>query len=262
MKILTLIFLTLTLSAKLTFATGQRSDLIIYKGDTLALLSLPLEEFLGEYDERERKYSILKLTCSTDLWRGYQAFWKLEHNQLSLIDVYLCGNKDKSILKEFFQTQAPSKAIWFTGQLFIQHGKMIKYNHIGFDRYFQEETVVEIEQGNIISEERFVNGIRPDDSGFPNDPDSVIAEVYRRINWENLPELSKEKKLIVSLKTGEIDSLTIIRDKAGEAYIKELQTVLNQFPQLKKFYARGKPLEEAYSFQVIFSNERRRKSNR
>lgn len=262
MKLLTLIFLIFTLSAKLSFATGQRSDLIIYEGDTLALLSLPLEEFLGEYNERLRKYPILKLTCSTDLWRGYQALWKLENDRLFLIDVYLCGNKDKSILKEFFQTQAPIKAKWFTDQLFIQHGKMIKYNHTGFDRYFQEETVVDIEQGNIIGKERYVNGIRPNDSGFPNDPDSIITEVYRRINWENLPELSKDKKLIVRLKTGEIDSLTIVRDNAGEAYIKELQTVLNKFPQLKKFYVRGKPLEETYSFQVIFSNERRRKSNR
>ena len=65
-----LILLFLILSTELTLATGQQAELIIYEGDTLQLLSMPLESYLGEYEEREKKYPFLRQVCSTALWRS------------------------------------------------------------------------------------------------------------------------------------------------------------------------------------------------
>jgi len=66
MKTLSLSLWLLTgISIGRLYATGQQAELIISKGDTLQLLSLPLEDYLGAFQEREEKYPFLKLTCST-----------------------------------------------------------------------------------------------------------------------------------------------------------------------------------------------------
>lgn len=259
MKNLILPSVIFILSIQLSFATAQGSELIIYNGDTLELLSAPLEDYLGAYEDRIEKYPILNEYCSTALGRGYQGLWKLVDDELYLIDVCLCAEEDKSIMHDLFKAEEPVKATWFTGKLFIQHGKMIRYRHSGFERVYEEETVIEIGSGEILGEEHFINGTRSDDHGFSSIPDSVVAEVYRRINWDNLPELSKDKRLFIRLKIGGIDSLTIIHSNTPEVYTNETQRVLGDFPQMKKFFSRGKPVEEVYKFSIAFSNEERRK---
>ena len=259
MKIQFLTLFIFLFSTQLSLATGQGSELIIYEEDTLELLSLPLEGYLGEYEDRIEKYPLLKLTCSTGLWRGYQGLWKLENGELFLVDVFLCAKKDKSILDELFDSEAPIKANWFTGNLFIQHGKIIKYHHSGFQRYYEEETAIEIANGKVCGKQHFLNGYRANDRNFSSNPDSIMAEVYNRINWDNLPKFSKDYKVFVNLKTGKVDSLTIIHSKAPELYIHEVQKVLDEFPQLKKFYSRNKPIQEVYTFPVIFSKSQRRR---
>jgi len=42
-----------------------------------------------------------------------------------------------------------------------------------------------------------------------------MTEIYKRINWNNLTELSKDKRLYVELKMGEIDSLKYRRKTRG-----------------------------------------------
>ena len=183
----------------------------------------------------------------------------MENNELFLVDVFLCASKEKSIFNELFDSKSPIKADWFTGNLFIQHGKMIKYHHSGFERYFEEETKVEIVKGAQINQQHFVNGYRANDMNFPSNPDSIMAEVYNRINWKDLPKLSKDYKVFVSIKIGSVDSLKIIHSKAPELYIQEVQRVLDEFPELRTFYSRGEPVDEGYTFPVIFSNKQRKR---
>ncbi len=136
---------------------------------------------------------------------------------------------------------------------------MIKYHHSGFERYFEKETKVEIAQGNQTAQQHFVNGYRVNDMNFPSNPDSIMAEVHNRINWKGLPKLSKDYKVFVRLKMGKIDSFTVLHAKAPELYVQEVQRVLDEFPELKKFYSRGEPLDEGYTFPVIFSNAQRKR---
>ncbi|ADR20943.1 hypothetical protein MATR_14310 [Marivirga tractuosa] len=241
------------------FATGQAAERIIYEGDTLELLSLPLEDILGEYEERIKKYPSLKGMCSTGLWRNYIGYWKIENSKLYLIDVFKCGEHANSLLEEIFDQVSPIKADWYTGKLFIQHGKQIKYQHSGFERYYEQETVITIEQGRLKNKEFFTNGYLKDDPGFSCEADSIMAKVHNMIKWEELPELSKDFKIYVSLTTGAKDSLSIIKSKAPELYADELNRVLEEFSELKKFYSRGEPVRERFAFPVIFSEEQRKR---
>jgi hypothetical protein len=241
------------------FATGQASERIIYEGDTLELLSVPLEDFLGEYEQRIRKFPSLDGMCSTGLYRNYIGYWKIENSELFLIDVFKCGERNESLLEEIFNQKSPIKADWYTGKLFIQKGDMIKYFHDGFHRVHEQETIVEIERGNAVGQEHFNNGYRPGDVGFWSDPDSIMTKVHNMINWDELPELSKDFKIYVSLTTGENDSLSIVKSFAPELYEMELQRVINEFPQLKKFYSRGEPFGERKVFPVVFSENQRKR---
>lgn len=239
-------------------ATGQASELIIFEGDTLEMLTEPLESFLREHEPRNQYYPFLENGCSTALWRGYIGLWKLENNELILIDVFACGDRDESIREKIFPNKERIVADWFSGELSIQHGEVIKYNHSAYDRYYEEETVVTLESGFKTNQGHYVNGSRVDDLGFSNNPDSIIAEIYRRINWDQLDNLKKEQRLFVELKMGKIDSL-IIRGNSEGLYRQELQKTLDEFPQLKKFYWRNEPLETGYIFPIVLNKASRRK---
>jgi hypothetical protein len=257
--ILTIIFILLT---TLCFATGQEGELVIYKGDTLAMLSEPLEIYLQRKEPRQKLHPSLENGCSTALWRGYVGLWRIENNRLLLVDVYACGNKKESIKDKIFIPQdSEIFADWFTGDLFIEKGKVIKYNHSGYDRYYEMEIVANVNGGIIENEKEYKNGVEPSDNRFSRDPKDIQAEIYKRINWNRLPKLSKDKKLILTLKfdgEGKI-SETEINGGIEKEYEDEIESILKTFPTIQVFYSRGKPIDEGWVIPIFFSNECRRR---
>lgn len=88
LKFLVIGFLAFTLSLQ-TFGTAQIPDLIIYKGDTLALYTNPLEDFFSKDNPRPTSFGIAGC-WSTACWRGYQATWLLENDVLYLVKIGSC----------------------------------------------------------------------------------------------------------------------------------------------------------------------------
>jgi hypothetical protein len=77
---------------------------------------------------------------------------------------------------------------------------MIKYNHMGYDRYYEKEILIDVEKGITGNTVEYDNGVKPNDNGFSREPNAIQAAIYKTINWENLPKLSKDKKLFVTIK--------------------------------------------------------------
>lgn len=264
-------FLQIILVAALLFlnildvnATGQSGERIIYKGDTLEMLSVPLEVFLQDKD-RGKISPYLENGCSTALWRGYVGLWMIRDKKLFLLDVNVCGRDELSIMKNIFpDSDGPLFVDWFTGDLAIQQGKMILYHHSGFDRYYQHEVVVSIRNGEVESTKEFENGVRPGDARFSRRPDDIQKEIYKRINWKLLPGLSTKYRLFVYYKIGEDGrfSKAEINGQVGDAYRNQLQLILNDFPPVQVFYYRDKPINEGWTIPIIFSNEMKRKIRR
>ena len=223
------------------------------------MLSTPLEDYLPAYAQRTELQKKLTYGCSTALIRGYVGLWKLENGRLFLVDIYRCGQRDESVIRDFFDTSSPIEAIWFTGELAIQHGELIKYFHIGFNRYYEEETVVQIEKGRQLSEQHFVNGYKPGDTGFIDDREAIADEFFSRIKWENVPELSDKYRFSVGFILQEVDSIWILRGTGPDACKKEVQRVIDGFPNIKDFYYRGKPILENFFLYVTFSERAREK---
>ena len=98
-------------------------------------------------------------TLSTANWRGYVATWEIIDNTLYLtnIDSYICprleGECQRATLELSFGEKcidSKVKADWFTGNLPIPDGKILKQkNVIGIA--YEREIVIKIESGNLIT---------------------------------------------------------------------------------------------------------------
>lgn len=244
------------------FATGQEGELVIYKGDTLTMLCEPLEIYLQKNEPRRNFHPSLENGCSTALWRGYVGLWRLDNNRLQLVDIYVCGDKNRSIKDIIFKGQnSEILADWFTGNLFIEKGKVIKYHHSGYDRYYETEIVANVREGIIESEKEYRNGVKPSDKGFSRDPKDIQAEIYKRINWDMLPKISKDKKVFIALtinEQGKIDYSEIIGN-AEKEYKDEIEKIINDFPIVQVFYSRGQPIIERWTVPIFFNNENRKR---
>lgn len=261
------LILIFSLWSQICLATGQAGERVIYKGDTLTMLSEPLEIYLRNIEPRQRIHSALEEGCSTGLWRGYVGLWRIQDGKLVLVNVFLCGNKTRSIKGALFKNQnGEIPADWFTGDLFIEKGKMIKYHHSGYDRYYETEVVVNVKEGNVLTETEYKNGVRPDDKRFPIDINKIRDEIYKQINWSIIPKLSGNKKVFASLilDNGKLVTVDSIIDKQDieDVYKTEVKRVIANFPAVQVFYARGQPVREEYYWAILFNRKNKKKYTR
>ncbi len=259
-----LIILTiiLFLNFKFVLATGQAGELIIFQGDTLEMLSLPLESYLNLNEPREKYNPYLEYGCSTGNYRGYVGLWEISDNKLLLKSVFVCGEKSNDIKNVIFKNrQGDIFADWFTGELSIQKGKLIKYYHSFFERWYEKEIVLKIENGKVIGIQEFDNGIRPNDNNFPLDDEKIISKIYEGINWKNLPLLSNKLKIYLDIKINEKGELEYqgIHGEIENIYNTELKRAINGFPRIQIFYSRDEPMIQNWSVQIIFSRKNYRK---
>ena len=226
------------------------------------MLCEPLELYLRNNEPRKRFHPSLEAGCSTALWRGYVGLWRIESNRLFLVDVYVCGDKNRSIKDQIFTGKDTEIfADWFTGDLFIEKGKIIKYNHSGYDRYYEMEIVANVNGGIIKNEMEFENGVVPSDNRFSRDPKDIQAEIHKRIDWDRLPKLPKDNKLFLTLKfdgQGKISEWEI-NGEIEKEYKDEIESIIKTFPTIQVFYSRGQPINEELVIPIFFNNKYRRR---
>lgn len=89
-------------------------------------------------DEGDETSELFSTACG----RGYQATWEITGGRF-----YLVGIRGQySLIGD-----EPLLADWFTGELRIPEGKLIRYVHGGFGSTFEKETYTRIEQGLVVS---------------------------------------------------------------------------------------------------------------
>lgn len=133
------------------FATGQEADIINIEGKTWELLNVPLELLDSVSYERIMQKLPKKRVTSTSNWRGYVAYWTLRGNRLYLDKISsgpIILSKDtlKSLLP-FYAARNGVFAGWCTANLRVGRGKVIRYEHMGFDRDMEEQQYIVIEGG-------------------------------------------------------------------------------------------------------------------
>jgi len=162
MKRLTIIFIYILCFHNLK-ASPQDPDFLIIGKDTVELYFLPLENLdstkLKEFHKTliSNKGSIYS---SLNLWREYQALWRLEDNKLYLVGLKNNPNSDKILKATFGGNYQNGKilASWFSSRLAIPKGKLLRWNEL-FSRTYLREEIFDFESGELKNRELVDNYI-------------------------------------------------------------------------------------------------------
>lgn len=271
----------LVMKASFTFATGQSADIIYINGEKWALFALPLET---DSLVHEKIKNILpeNRSISTSNWVGYTAYWVLHENVLYLqqIQVPMYDKKSKQSYTEYFTvdtlkslfpnyiTKFGIEARWFSGEIRTGRGKVIRYEHSGFDRNMNQEYIMSFKNGKLTSKHLYHNLIlqKNNESDLKNSvfnaflptliKDDSIGN-YRHIkmykNEFTQDGFLKDCELNFTYqKKGSKDLFIKIKDQQHK-YIKELKQILKELFVQDRYYINGQYKEEKKkSFEFFF----------
>lgn len=122
-------------------------DSIIYKGEQYGLAGEPFESYLAKRPDIQ--YHSVCSAC----WRGYSASWEVIEDKLYLIDLKESFNVGTSFsFIDISPNLEKVLADWYSGILIIPYGELIQYKHGGYLSKYENEFILEVEKGIIISE--------------------------------------------------------------------------------------------------------------
>ncbi|HUR80941.1 MAG TPA: hypothetical protein VM733_09255 [Thermoanaerobaculia bacterium] len=167
-------------------ATAQRPDEIRIAGTAYELVSPPDIPMLRDHPERMPK----AMTMMTSLWRGYVATWAIRDNRLFLDNVRIPTDKNfeykapeskrwQPVMEDLFGNAAPRVADWYTGNLVIPTGEMVKYVHMGFASTYSSYVVATVVKGEVRQQ---------------RDMNAKEFDAFRRTQfaaWKKTPEYAK-----------------------------------------------------------------------
>ena len=141
--------------------TAQFSERIEMEGKQYSLHSTPLGPWLSEV-----KPPVRFVATSTACWRGYIGTWRIEQQRLYLIGIE--GEAFASGKASYADTPASTRAVtmndlfpgwpdgvfahWYSGELRIIRGDLVRYKHQGWMSRFEFEQFLAVEDGVVVAE--------------------------------------------------------------------------------------------------------------
>ena len=127
--------------------TTQAGDILLYNGKKTTIASEPLKPYL---ETREDVSFILK---STAIVRGYIGNWEIKNHKLFLVSLLgFTKNKKQVDLSYLFPNKNEVFADWFTGDIRIPQGKMLKKVNLGYESIFEKNRILRFKEGVFINE--------------------------------------------------------------------------------------------------------------
>lgn len=225
-----LLIFSIFLFCKFSYGTGQVPDYLVYKGDTLAIFSNPLEKYFEKTGKREL---IDFVGCgSTACWRGYKAIWELKEDKLYLVQVTSCHNScgleiKNADLKKMFGTETVF-ANWFTGKIIVPQGERVQYIHMGYASIYEKELHISFKDGIKTNEKTISNGKIANKIRFEKRQreiakkvqDTLFQQVKKAIVWDTIKtpyyDLCDEKYILTYNKKGKLNKVWV--DWEGETF--------------------------------------------
>ena len=139
-------------------ATGQEGERLTWNGKSYQMLTCPLyanPDMKKWHEQREREWG------KTSLWRGYIGHWEIENGMLYLCSIWrekggdISPNEIPELRK--YCKNGKCAATWFSGTLRVVSGDCIKYEHMGWSRYYEHEDFIDVKQGKVESVKRVEN---------------------------------------------------------------------------------------------------------
>jgi hypothetical protein len=125
--------------------TAQVHELLILDGAWTSMACappLPSEHPRVVAASEEHQCKASPIVSSTACWRQYIATWEIKDGRFYLVSI---EGKFALVGVE------PLLADWFTGEVRVPMGEVIKYVHMGFASVFAEELYIAIADGVVVS---------------------------------------------------------------------------------------------------------------
>ena len=127
--------------------TAQIKDRLFYKEKNYGMATEPLHSFLK--DRKDIDFSFRSTAC----WRGYIGQWKIKEKKLYLIHLQGWVKKEGEVdLSYLFPDQNKVFASWFSDDIILPHGELIKYVHMGYESIFEKDLILSFKNGVLIDE--------------------------------------------------------------------------------------------------------------
>lgn len=165
-KILILLF---TFSIIQIFATSQEPDRIIINNKEYALLNNPLDKYFENHPDdhpiyghkirmfNKYKKKILPIPFRTSNYRGYIALFKIENNQLSLVDlkVQKINSKKRKYISVYQKLFGNKKIVLnYSGILIIPTGKFIEAANFGYSSLYDQYQLMTVKNDTVVKEKQ------------------------------------------------------------------------------------------------------------
>lgn len=265
--------LTLAISA---FATGQDGDIVIIDGEEWSLLAKPI--YADTLLSKGLKTALPKeRTVITSNWSGYTAYWSIKNEKMCLDSITVMSSGNGTIrmpeadIRRVFKDYCDEDnivATWITGDLRAARGKVLYYEHSGFERNQEYEQILKVNQGKVTGRQTFHNRVAVD--GFSlkgleaqlRKKDRKEIRAIFPLHIENYPELADVKRIVFSVSNIKVDSLGNLLDcrvtakiwqqdepQEVERLAQEMKELLKNIRPWKTLFINGEYfVEERYGF--------------
>ena len=165
--LLCIVFCLACLSA---FATGQESDVIYYRGQQWWLLARPADSDSSLSAALEKNLPSERCK-STANWGGYVGYWSVRGGLLVLDSIWIENLENgecvgatlpNSFVKRVFKAYEENGIVvarWYSGTLRLARGKMIRYEHGGWNRNYETEMILTVQNGKVVDSVEYHNRI-------------------------------------------------------------------------------------------------------
>ena len=252
----------LMLLALTAYATGQEGDVIYINGERLELLGKPicLDSTLYHTlkDELPSNRPIV-----TSNWDGFTAYWSINNDKL-YVDSVRCEAYDpkakavtgesipsETLYRIFSKYSAGNRiaASWVSGKIRVAKGKVIYYQHTGYERNYEEETILNINHGEVIEMNTYHNFVN-DGFAFDKLEQDGAQEMLHKIlplHIERYPELAHAKRLVIRVKRARVDKkgnlvecdVQVVKPDVNPQLATEIAEALKAYHPWKVYYING-----------------------
>lgn len=267
-------------------ASPQLPDYIIYKGDTLAVYDLILEEYLTKIktpDQGDLFGLKFRDNASFNCWRGYQAVFIIENDSLFLTHIIQCGElrfskeainqeRSKERIRNIFGDRLRDSKVfvdWYSGKIGLPKGNLLRWDGV-FYKIFENEMLVEIEKGKVVNIS-YVSNYEDNPRGinrkYGDEISSILFHQLKKVKWESNDKYDPSEKYLITIgKNGRVcnvhmleyqskDSVDKYWDKKEYRYC--IKTILKclkklQFDVIKKH---GEPIEENVFIEIWLNDD-------
>ncbi len=236
MKKLTILIIILLCANNIKASKSpQLPDYLIYKGDTLVVYSLILENYfnsINSIDKGEIFGLKFREGASFNCWRGYQAIYEIINDTLFVKGIIDCGERyskeeintkeSNEKLKLIFKNKFKNDRVladWFTGEFSLPKGDVLRWDGV-FYKSFEKEVLVSIKEGKVVNTfeiENYIDFPNRANRRYNDKPAILVFNKLKLLNWKELDDKDcSEEYLIIIGENGTIEKVSMYAYKEEE----------------------------------------------